>query len=105
MGYYSEVVISFDRETHEKELFLQTFPIEMFDEIGMTQEKYDRYFSYYIRNYKWYESYVWVRAIMYYLNSQPKNTWQFLRVGENDGDVEWQGELDTDYYTETAIKH
>jgi hypothetical protein len=103
MGYYSEVAIAIDPTVIKKDLFLQNplVPLEFKEEDYW--EKGEALWCKHIAQTKWYESFKNVQQILAYLGSLKEGDYYLLVVGETEGDITHQGELQCEIWTETKI--
>lgn len=109
MGYHSDVVLAIDKDKFEESVLLNAlfpsglFKLEsntFFDYVDVGDECYT--FNY---NGKWYGSYDEVARIEAFLGTLEDCDFGFIRVGEECGDVELEGEpYEFGYFPRTSIE-
>jgi hypothetical protein len=104
MGYRSDVIIAIKKEVKAKSVLLNTKLPEM-----LTEEA-DEYtveaigiIYYEMEGIKWYQAYPEIIEVEDFLNTLSLEDYQFIRTGEEPGDVENHGNLEAELYAETFI--
>ena len=101
MGYRSDVRIAIIKEVYMDALIKENFP-EIFIENEPDIIDGNRYYSF--DDIKWYDDFPDIAECMKFLNNLPEEDWGFIKIGENDDDVESFGSpWDFDMYVETSI--
>ncbi len=91
MGYRSDVVIALSKHAYMENVVLQSnLPKVLKDNLP----EYKKYFGYYwfIYGFKWYEEYPEVEEVMDFLRNISEDDFAFARLGEEYGDVEFEGD-------------
>ena len=103
MGYRSEVFIAINKKAYEEEIMLGKGKNEEFHNSARYLSEYDAYF-WYISSIKWYARYeltTYVEGLLsaieesehvYHENKNYVSLYTFVRIGEDYGDVEVQGD-------------
>ena len=104
MGYYSDVVIAIKPDQLKKDMFLQKPGVPKdFEMEDKWQKVNDDLWIYQYHQAKWYDSFKDVAEIMLYICAMDRGDYFFLRVGEDSGDIEEEGSLECNIWTETKI--
>jgi hypothetical protein len=90
MGYRSDVVIALNKEVYAQHLLLLgEFPTLLRDNSPVITET-AAYWR--LSEIKWYTDYPYIRDVMRLLGSLDTEQYAFMRIGEDDQDIEHQGE-------------
>lgn len=100
MGYYSKVVIAVNKEQYLKDSILtKNLPISV---LKLADHHYNNDYGYFwvFDSWKWYQSYPEVKSVTSYINSlageeliiNGSSPYCFIRVGEDIGDIDTQGD-------------
>jgi hypothetical protein len=105
MGYRSNVLICIEENEYKKQQILGfEFP-EAFS-WSRTDTNTDEGVVYiFIEDTKWYPSYPEVDAVTEFLKKLGDKNYYFLRAGEDTGDVDAHGDLETEAYTSNHIHY
>jgi len=111
MGYRSDVILAVAiKHIPRKELvvglpLLAEFPTLLVEAVKANEYRNDGDFWVFEWEYvKWYESYSDIGEVTKWMNNLTDESYHFLRVGEDAGDVEELGSLDSGYYIRSIIE-
>jgi hypothetical protein len=113
MGYRSEVVIAITKKAQLEASLKDSMPSLLLSEWCETEESEDVVY-YRITDIKWHDSYDDIAEVIKFLegledqthlnNNLSDQPYGFIRVGEDSGDIEEEGDLGAfDIHTDTAI--
>ncbi len=92
MGYRSDVAIGLTKEADvQLRLSDKKLAIQVLDEADDTS-KYENHTNYFLEGVKWYQGYPDVDQVMEFLDSLHHDEFGFIRIGENDDDIDIKGD-------------
>lgn len=100
MGYRSYVALAFKKDAVSKEVIDEAK--KYWDE-SYWREREEDVILFYAEEVKWYDSYSDVQAIENIIQSMDEENYQFIRIGEEPGDIEERGSAYLSLYTSTTI--
>ena len=92
MGYRSDVAIGLSNEADvQLRLSDKKLAIQVLDDADDTN-KYENHTNYFLGDVKWYQGYQDVDQVMEFLDSLQHDEFGYMRIGENDDDIEIKGD-------------